>query len=385
MKTNVKFDIKSFERAKKIARLKSEALKLPSKNKLSADIPEEIGIQLTYRCNLRCGHCYQWNESGFFNSYNKSKINNELDIDILRRVLDETKPVKSNLYLWGGEPMIYKHWDQFCKMLEHDPRWTVVCTNGLLIQPKLDSILSISENLALLISLDGFETEHDTIRGKGTFSKIIENIRLLLSLKRQNIFKGSVSVYCVLSDLMIPKMYEFMKFFESLNVDTVYFGFPWYISPNLASEMDSYYKMKFSWLKSEVENPSWHSYTFHLSNEVVNELKLQIALLESQRWNVRIRIQPSLKVAELEDFISGNSKTAMNRSQCLGLANRIDILADGSAGPCKFFPEFSVGNLNEESLMEIWQGEKYNKIRKEIKCGLMPICSKCVILYLNGV
>ena len=35
----------------------------------AAPLPQEVSLQLTYKCNLRCTHCYQWNEQGFFRDF----------------------------------------------------------------------------------------------------------------------------------------------------------------------------------------------------------------------------------------------------------------------------------------------------------------------------
>ena len=51
----------------------------------------------------------------------------------------------------------------------------------------------------------------------------------------------------------------------------------------------------------------------------------------------------------------------------------------------QIFPEFSVGNLYEESVADIFHGEDLRKQREILACGLTPICSKCVLLYNNGV
>jgi MoaA/NifB/PqqE/SkfB family radical SAM enzyme len=72
---------------------------------------------------------------------------------------------------WGGEPLLYRDWDGLVELLAEDPRWTAVCTNGTLIERRLDSLMKISRHLEVSVSLDGFETEHDSIRGKGSFQR----------------------------------------------------------------------------------------------------------------------------------------------------------------------------------------------------------------------
>ena len=66
-KTNIKFDQETFERMKRdIALLSKSHRGRTTSPTYATKLPEEIGVQLTYRCNLRCDTCFQWNDQGFF-------------------------------------------------------------------------------------------------------------------------------------------------------------------------------------------------------------------------------------------------------------------------------------------------------------------------------
>src|SRR5262245_29465380 len=113
------------------------------------NLPEILGIKLTNRCNLRCAHCYQWNEAGYHRDMCRSEQNLDLDIGLFERLLVETRPVKSRLYLWGGEPLIHRDIERILELLEQDPRETTICTNAHFIEKHLDALCRISENLEL--------------------------------------------------------------------------------------------------------------------------------------------------------------------------------------------------------------------------------------------
>jgi len=314
-------------------------------------------------------------------------VKDELSAEVFEKILFETLEAKSNLYLWGGEPTVHKEWDALSLMLEKDPRWTVICTNGLLIERKLESILRISANTVMLVSVDGFKEQHDAIRGKGTFDKTMHHIKLLTDLQKTGEFKGKVSMTLVLSDAFIPNLYEFAEYCEGIEgIDSLYIVYPWYITEAVANQMDAYYKQNFAWLNRLPlqPKPSWHSYTFHVAEGMVASLREQMARLNSRSWNIRLRFQPALEADEFTHFVAGTQQTGQRRTQCLSIANRMDVLADGSVSSCKLYPEFSVGNLYEEGVMEIWQGEKFRRVREILAQGLTPICSKCVLLYLHG-
>ena len=103
----------------------------------------------------------------------------------------------------------------------------------------------MSENLVMLVSLEGFEKENDAIRGKGTFKKVIHAIELPLDLQKQGLYKGKVSVALTVNDQMVGQLYSFMEFFEEMGVDSVYFCFPWYIPSGTAEKMDAYFDAHF--------------------------------------------------------------------------------------------------------------------------------------------
>ncbi|RSM86958.1 radical SAM protein [Kibdelosporangium aridum] len=354
----------------------------------AAPLPQEVSMQLTYKCNLRCTHCYQWNEQGFFRDFSIERQRTELNIEVVEQVLRTTAPVRSKTFLWGGEPLMHSKFNEVADLLEKYPRTVNMCTNGLLFKRKLDDLLKIGANLNLLISLDGLGEDHEALRGKGTFKRTMENIQLMLDLKREGRFDGEISLSCMVSHVTVYKMYEFMEWAEELGVNTVYFQFPWFISPQVAQAMDKVYEESFAWLNpdTKTKKPTWHSYTYQLPEEQLPVLRESMARLASRPWRVRVRYQPQLEADEVEDFIRGTSRPAQHRNKCLAVSNRMEVHADGAVSSCKFFPEFVVGNLYDTPVAELWQSKDFREIRKILSAnGMMPVCSKCILLYLNGV
>jgi radical SAM protein with 4Fe4S-binding SPASM domain len=385
-RTTKKFDTQTFDRLQKrikdLSVTKRELIKNPV---YAAPLPTEIDIQLTYACNLRCKMCYQWNDDGYFHGYNKEIQKKEVSVDLFDRILYETREVKSRLYLWGGEPLYHSAWDQIASAIETDPRHTVICTNGILIEKNMESLIRISPHLALLVSIDGLGETNNALRGKSTFERLIAQMDLLLEEQKKGNYKGTVSVNVVLNDALIPQLYEFVEFFEAKGIDSIYFNYPWYISEERANQMDLFYAKNFNELKQEVttEAGSWHSYTFKLSEYSEVLLQQQIKMLSSRVWKLRVRFQQHLENHEIMDFITDHHNSS---KRCFALANRIEVLADGKVGTCsKFFPELAIGNLNEQSLTDIWRSDEFNHLRQVVSRGLMPVCSKCILLYRNGL
>lgn len=387
--SKVEMDEKSFHLLKRTIR----NIAVPNRERMrnpvyKTPLPESVGIKLTNRCNLRCVHCFQWNEDGYHQNMDKAEQNLDLDIGIIQKVLDETREVQSRLYIWGGEPLFHKQFSEIAAMLAKDLREMTICTNGLLLDRFEQEIISISDHLELLIAIEGFEEEHDLIRGKGTFKKTMAQLDRLIALRDQGIYKGRIAIHSVINDSMIGKMYEFLEYFEDKGVDLVILCFPWYISRETSYQMDTYFKERFSWLSELQENhiSSWHAFKYRLGEQSMTPLMEELRRINERVWNIRVRYQPGLEYDEIETFARGEAMTSRCATKCLVLSTRMDITPDGSVQACKFFSEFTVGNLKEHSVAEVWESASYDRIRDIINNeGLTPACSKCSVLYLHSI
>lgn len=387
-KSDIKFDWIAFEKMKRIIPNLLAAQREQETNEYPVRIlPEEIAFKLTNSCNLRCAHCYQWNEDGHHHDIERIEQNRDLDFSIIEKVFAETHTTKSNVYLWGGEPLIYKDWNKLVDLLEKDPRWTSMCTNGIGIKRNLESLLRISEHFEVLVAIEGFKDEHDAIRGKGTYEKAMEAIDLLLSQKKQGNYKGEIAVNCVITDKMVTRVYEIMEFFEAKKIDTVYLSLLWYLSDETTAKMDKHAAKHFNLLCNEENGrPSWHAYKYRLNPNNAERLVEELNRVNERNWKIKLRYNPALDVDEIKEFILGSDKPAQNKTKCLAIKNRMDVFPNGEVISCKFFPEFSVGDLKTESVNDVWHGCKFTKVRETIDNeGLMPVCAKCNLLYSRGI
>jgi radical SAM protein with 4Fe4S-binding SPASM domain len=351
-------------------------------------LPEEVALKLTNRCNLRCKHCYQWNEEGHHRDLPKSEQVRDMDFEVIREVFQATHEIKPNLYLWGGEPLMYGDWDRLIDLLAEDPRWTAICTNGIDIERRLDSLLRVSKTLEMYVAVEGFQPEHDAIRGPETFRRTMHGIDLLLDERRRGNYQGEISINTVVTDAMVPKLYELLEYFEEKGVDTVYLSLLWYLSSETSAKMDRYVARNFNWLCTESENArfSWHAYKYHQDPRMAGRLIEELARVKSRDWKLKLRYNPALEDHEVEEFLRGSDKPAQGKTRCLAIHSRMDVMPNGDVVSCKFFPEFRMGNLSEGGTVKIWGSERFNQLRTTIgREGLMPVCSKCNLLYTRGV
>lgn len=136
--------------------------------------PWKLWLYTNYDCNLRCSYCVA-----------KSSPNaprRMLGLENAKRLVSEAVELGfSEVFFTGGEPFILK---DIYEMLSFSSALvkTTVLTNAMLLRGKrLDKICEITNgNLILQVSLDGGNAEdHDHYRGKGSWEKTVESIRLL--------------------------------------------------------------------------------------------------------------------------------------------------------------------------------------------------------------
>jgi len=102
-KSGHEFNQVAFEKMRRIAPNILEARRLVKDGDWRArPLPEEVAFKLTNRCDLRCTHCYQWNEAGYHHHLPAADKHDDLDLNIIARVLKATRALRSNVYLWGG-------------------------------------------------------------------------------------------------------------------------------------------------------------------------------------------------------------------------------------------------------------------------------------------
>ena len=138
-------------------------------------MPWKLWIYTNYDCNLRCSYCVARSSP--------NAPRRAIGLPNVKRLVDEAVELGfSEVFFTGGEPLIL---NDIYEMLAYASARvkTHVLTNGMLARgPRLDRLAAVNnDNLIVQVSLDGATAEqHDAYRGKGTWEKTLEGIRLLM-------------------------------------------------------------------------------------------------------------------------------------------------------------------------------------------------------------
>jgi MoaA/NifB/PqqE/SkfB family radical SAM enzyme len=99
-------------------------------------IPLEGSIDLTYRCNNICQHCWLWL------SPHASEKTNELTFDEIRSIADQARSMGTRSWsISGGEPMIREDFEEIFDYLTRRSAEYSLNTNGTLITPRIAKLL----------------------------------------------------------------------------------------------------------------------------------------------------------------------------------------------------------------------------------------------------
>lgn len=124
---------------------------------------ETLYLQLLYRCQFRCDHCFHGDRLAWRDAYTLEQATSL--IELMRRDYDT-----GAINFLGGEPFLHTHLGALLAHAKHDLGMrTEICTNGYRITRKLTEF---GHDIDLLrISLEGMEQANDAIRHPGSYQQ----------------------------------------------------------------------------------------------------------------------------------------------------------------------------------------------------------------------
>jgi len=137
---------------------------------------------LTEKCNLRCRHCYQQSPSGEMACEDVRQVIGDIAVAIENWALHYEIEVAPSIHFTGGEPFLRNDLFDILHLARLRGFTTSLLSNGTLITGDIAQKIREAEVEDVQVSLDGMETVHDSIRGKGAFEKAIAGCRNLVAM-----------------------------------------------------------------------------------------------------------------------------------------------------------------------------------------------------------
>lgn len=279
-------------------------------------------LELTYRCNEKCIHCY------VDTPYD---CGNELSTEEIKNVIKQLKELGCmGVLLTGGEATLRKDFFEIAEYVKQMGMLFDVYTNGLAISDEaIDRLIELKPNSVSFSFYGGTPDIHDKItKVQGSFEK---SLRTLLFIKCSGI---DTYIKTVIMKDNVDDYENLLKLGKRINVPVL---------PAL-SIMPSH--------GGKTAEP--------------------FRLLDKQKY---------LEVLELEEKYRGTNfnKSIVKRGKyiCASGLDSLSIDPFGGVHPCNAHP-MEIGNVRNTSLEDIWENSEYLKNMRKIRpTDLSDKCSDC--------
>jgi radical SAM protein with 4Fe4S-binding SPASM domain len=284
-------------------------------------MPLAIGAELTNHCNLSCPECVTGSgqmkrERGF------------MDPVLFNKVISEVQPYLLNINLYfQGEPLLHPGFSSFIRACGKIR--SVISTNGHYLTKENSEIIARSGLSKLIISLDGIDqVTYSAYRVNGSLSRVVDGIRNISDAVKRYNSSLSIEIQLLVNKLNESQIPQIRKMAASLNCTL---------------------RLKSMQIISNDNKGNWLPQDKKYRRYEVSEGEYRI--------------------------ISSLPK------KCKRLWFSPVITWDGKVLPCCFDKngDHIMGDLNNESFRDIWNGTKYRLFRRILVTdrSSIEICRNC--------
>jgi putative peptide-modifying radical SAM enzyme len=313
-------------------------------------------VILTTECNSHCSYCYgealKDVDSGFSDFRLDYSLPKRIDYEV--GVLDKfcRQDHDCTLTFYGGEPLLcINEIEQIVNNVK--VKNFMIQTNGLLLN--LLPLNCVNRLHTILVSIDGDETLTDRYRGKGTFKRVVENLKLI----RQNGFRGElIARMTVMEHTDIVKQVKWLLDNEEFPFSSVH----WQLNAGFWEK--DFAARDFKRWSENSYNPG-----------ICSLVKSWVRKMEED--NVVLRLYPFLGIAHSLLFNEGD-----NNMRCGAGWINYAIQTDGNIIPCPTMwgmKDYYLGHISTANPMKL---SKISIDRPCTECDALSLCGgRC--LYAN--
>jgi len=319
---------------------------------------EQLILQVTQQCNLRCGYCVY---SGIYGR-NRVHSNERMSWDTAKKAIDfflkrSWAIPESTIGFYGGEPLLefglIKQCVDYVKtQVEGKTIVFNITTNGTIMTDEMMEFM-VANDFMLTISLDGSKEEHDVNRkfsdGEGSFDVIIKNIKKFKN--RYPSFDENISIITTINPYMdLDCVLEYFNTTEIFNDKNIIFNTVNEV--NLSQSID--YDKKYHEVRSFEYVKMLFALVGKLDEKYVSPLTLRIrGSIEARFKDVQGRVDIS--------------SIAHHGGPCMPGVMRLFVRTDGVLFPCERVGDvldyFAIGTLED--------GLDINKIKALLNNGVL--------------
>ncbi len=292
---------------------------------LKKPFPLATGFYITNKCNLHCNMCNIWRNK------DKSDFNKELFF----KTVDQLKGCYY-LSFTGGDPLLHKDIMEMITYSKKKIPFVHLVTNGTTIDKNIAAKLAETKINEVSVSIDGFKETHDKIRGKGSYDKAINAVKLL---KQAGV---NVVVNTIISPSNIDELPEFTNFIEKLRVGQQFQ--PIQKHPTFKNQ------------KTKAEFTDFDNEFISKSQKLVKKLLEKKNVVNSKYY-----------LTNIPNYFKGNLNKGIFKQKCINPSFFIEFKEDNKLYPCLNYFNWQDGFPADNGIKKIFKSKDYKNKLKEIK------------------
>ncbi len=303
--------------------------------------PFGIKFETSAVCNLRCIMCPL--------SKGLKRKQGVLKFHDFKKIYDEITPSYVNL-TGIGEPLLNPDIFKIIRYAAKRGSILKLDTNATLLDDKnADNLLSSRPSI-VSVSIDGINKESfEKIRKGGKFETVIENLKRLIQKRNHTNSNTKIHTNFVLQKSNIQDIPKFIKFLDSLHVDSI---------------------------NGDISLPLGANNNLDNRKVSINQINLLKTELK------KIKTNASLNIEHIYEFLDcGGDISRKTQKFCFYPWYYPSITWDGNVVPCCYVcdNEIVFGNALEDGFMKVWNNQKTRNFRKALAAGRRGICKECFI------
>lgn len=302
-----------------------------------------IQWHITERCNWYCKHCYQETRDYKELPFKEIKFVFKQCLDLFRAL--RIPQDRAHINIGGGEPLLRKDFFKILALFKQHSDYIKyqIMTNGSLITDSVARDLAKNGVRGVQVSLEGLEETNDKIRGKGSFQKIINAIKLL---RRHNI---EARVSLTLTKMNLDELEDFSVYLKPIGVSSI--GMRRYVPVGRGKQLE-----RFMLSPLELRN-------FYLKREELRKL-----LNERGKFFISHGCEDAI-------FFSQSNSIWQYHNCSVTTGHHLTIFSNGDILACRRCP-IVVGNVLQDNLLDVYfSSDKLWSLRNLDNAH--PLCRKC--------
>ena len=317
--------------------------------------PVCLYLETTNRCNLLCETCPR--------TFEELEPPADMSWDLFTRIVDQYPKIERVVLHGIGEPMMVRDLPRMVRYLKDRGTYVLFNTNGTLLNKRKGRELIDAGLDELRVSLDAAEpATFKIVRGLDMFDRIVANVRAFTTMQREmNITFPRVSLWLTGLKETMSQLPAFVKVAHQIGVSEVYLQRLVYFQDGQGLARNE--SAVFEHLTSE------ESRLIAEAEEIAKTLEI--------KFNASGATEPGTSLKKKD--------SAQPWSLCRRPWTLMYFTAHGRAIPCCIAPfsmrgydSFTLGNATQQTMKEIWNGEKYQDFRRALVTDSPPkACANC--------